>query len=231
MGERVRYERGDGVATIAMDDGKVNVMSLGMQAELHDALDRAEADGAAVVIAGRPGVLSAGFDLQVLQGGGTDAVDMVIGGFELAARVLAFPRPVIVACTGHAIAMGAFLLLSGDHRVGADGAYKYVANEVAIGLTMPRPALAILRQRLTPAAFERAAVLAEPFDPSAALAAGFLDEVVPADEVVARATERARLATALDPTAHAATKQRARAATLDAIARGIELDRAELVPA
>jgi enoyl-CoA hydratase len=94
------------VATITLDDGKVNVMSLAMQAEIHAALDRAESDRAVVVLTGRDGVLSAGFDLQVLSAGGSAAASMVIGGFELAARVLAFLRPVVVACTGHAIAMG-----------------------------------------------------------------------------------------------------------------------------
>ena len=94
-----------------MDDGKVNVMSSAMQAELHAALDRAEADGAVVVLTGRPGVFSAGFDLTVLRAGGDEAPAMVRGGFELAYRVLSFPLPVVVACTGHAIAMGTFLLL------------------------------------------------------------------------------------------------------------------------
>ena len=110
MGARVCYEVEDSVATITMDDGKVNAMSLAMVSELNAALDRAIADQAVVVLAGRDGVFSAGFDLPVLRAGGWEAIAMVRAGFELAERVLAFPMPVTVACTGHAVAMGVFLL-------------------------------------------------------------------------------------------------------------------------
>ncbi len=171
MGALVSYqlaEAGDPVATVTMDDGKVNALSPALQAELHAALDQAQADGAVVVVAGRDGVFSAGFDLDTLNAGGPEAIAMVEGGFELAARVLAFPAPVVMACTGHAVAMGVFLLLSGDYRVGASGPYRLQANEVAIGLTLPHAAVEVLRQRLTPAAFDRAAILAEAFGPTRA---------------------------------------------------------------
>jgi enoyl-CoA hydratase len=133
----------------------------------------------------------------------------------------------VVACDGHAVAMGVFLLLSGDYRVGTAGAYRIVANEVAIGMTMPRAAVEICRQRLTPAHFNQAVVLAEPYSPDEAVAAGFLDRVVPAGELhdVARTTA-ARLAT-LDATAHAATKLRTRRHALDALRAGIEVDDAD----
>ena len=224
MTNRVRYELEDSLATIAMDDGKVNAMSLGMIAELNAALDRAQADRAVVVLTGRPGVFSAGFDLPVLRSGGAHAVAMVRGGFELAERVLAFPTPVVVACTGHAVAMGVFLLLSGDYRLGAAGGYKITANEVAIGLTMPRPAVEILRQRLTPAYFNRAVTIAEPFSPDNAVEAGFLDRVVPADDLHATARALATQLRALDMAAHAERKLRARSATLAAVRAGIEAD-------
>ena len=133
----VSYHCDDAIATITIDDGKVNALSLAVLAELNAALDQAERDGAVVILAGRDGVFSAGFDLPVLRGGGPDARAMLRAGFELAARLLAFPRPVVIACTGHAVAMGVFLLLCGDYRVGATGPYKITANEVAIGLTMP----------------------------------------------------------------------------------------------
>jgi enoyl-CoA hydratase/carnithine racemase len=220
----VTYELADGVATIAMDDGKVNVMSLAMQDELNAALDRAADDGAVVVIEGREGVFSAGFDLPTLRGGGDDGWRMVRGGFELAHRVLGFPLPVVMACTGHAIAMGTFLLVSGDYRIGAQGAYKFQANEVAIGLTFPRVGIEILRQRLTPAAFNRAALLAEPFSPDDAVAAGFVDRVVAATEVKAAARHAALQFAALDLGAHARTKAVARRATLDAMRESIDTE-------
>jgi enoyl-CoA hydratase len=228
MGMLASYEGRGPLALVTMDDGKVNALSLAMQGDLHGALDRAEADASAVVLAGRSGVFSAGFDLSTLNAGGADAVAMLRGGFELAARILAFPLPVVVACTGHALAMGAFLALSGDYRVGAAGPYKLAANEVAIGLTMPRPATAILRHRLTPSAFDRAAILAETFTPDRAVECGMIDELAPADQVVPRSEALAERLTALDLPAHVATKQRTRARLLDAIAEGIASDFAEL---
>ena len=224
MDALVTYQLADGIATITMDDGKVNVMSNAMQAEINAALDRAIDDGAIVVLEGRDGVFSAGFDLPTLRGGGDDGRRMVRGGFELAHRVLGFPFPVVIACTGHAIAMGTFLLLSGDYRVGAHGPYKLVANEVAIGLTFPRVGIEILRQRLTPAAFNRAAMLAETFAPDDAVAAGFLDRVVAPGEVRAAAWSAAAQFATLDLDAHARTKAVAREGVLAAMQASIEAE-------
>ncbi|MGH7805522.1 MAG: crotonase/enoyl-CoA hydratase family protein [Candidatus Binatia bacterium] len=228
MSELVTTEIEDSIAMITMDDGKVNALSPRMQRAIHAALDQAEAAGAVVVVAGREGRFSGGFDLAVLTAGGADAAGMVRGGFEIAARLLSFPRPVVVACTGHAIAMGAFLLLAGDHRIGAAGAHRIVANEVAIGLTLPRAAIAICRERLNPAVFTRATLLAEPFSPEEAVAAGFLDRAVPAAEVRATAKSVAAGLAKLDMTAHAASKLRARAEFLASFRAAIEADDADL---
>jgi enoyl-CoA hydratase len=113
MTDLLTYRRTQAVATISLDDGKVNVMSLKMLAAVNDALDQALWDQAVVVIAGRPGVFSAGFDLPVLRAGGAESAEMVRRGFVLAERLLSFPLPVVIACTGHALAMGAFLVLFG----------------------------------------------------------------------------------------------------------------------
>jgi enoyl-CoA hydratase len=223
----VTYHCDDAIAAITIDDGKVNALSLAVLAELDAALDRAERDGAVVILAGRDGVFSAGFDLPVLRAGGPDALAMLRAGFELAARLLAFPRPVVIACTGHAVAMGVFLLLCGDYRVGAAGPYKITANEVAIGLTMPRAAVEICRQRLTPAHFNRAVVLAETFSPADAVAAGFLDRTAEASGVPEAARSVAARLAALDRSAHAATKRRARGQALSAIRSAIDVDMAE----
>jgi enoyl-CoA hydratase len=221
----VSVVRNDGVHTITLDDGKANALSPINQAAINAALDDAESDGAAIVLAGRPGLLSGGFDLKVLQAGGVDAVNMLRGGFQLSHRLLSFPRPVVIACTGHAVAMGCFLLLSCDTSVAAAGAFRLVANEVAIGMTMPNPALALLRNRLTPAAYQRSAILAEPFSPDAALAAGFVDHVVEPDLVLSTAQSvAAALATGLNADAHLATKLRTRKDLLEALLAGIESD-------
>ena len=153
---------------------------------------------------------------------------MVRAGFELAERVLSFPMPVVIACTGHAIAMGVFLLLSGDYRVGAAGPYKLMANEVAIGLTMPRAAVEILRQRLAPACFNRAVTIAEPFSPDNAVEAGFLDRVVAAGELKTVALGAASAMSALDMGAHAKSKLRARGKALADIRAAIRDDDADL---
>jgi enoyl-CoA hydratase len=226
MGMLASYRRDGAVATITLDDGKVNVMSPRMLADVSVALDQAAAEQAAVVLTGRPGVLSAGFDLPVLQAGGAAAAGMVQAGFELAARLLSFPAPVVVACPGHAIAMGAFLLLSGDYLIGADGPFRLTANEVALGITMPYTAIEILRHRLTPAAFGRALTLSEVFTPATAVAAGFLDEVVPAGDLAAAARDRAGALAALDRRALAASKQRIRDRQVRAVRAAIEADRA-----
>jgi enoyl-CoA hydratase len=227
--ELVTYEGSDGVATIAMDDGKVNCLSPRMLGELNEALDRAESDRATVLLTGREGRFSAGFDLAVVRAGGEQARLMFRAGFELAQRLLSFPTPVVVGCTGHAVAMGAFLLLSADVRIGAEGPFRITANEVAIGLTMPRAAVVLCRQRLTPAAFNRAVIVAEVHSPETAVTAGFLDRMVPAGEVGRAARETAVAVSGLDMAAHAATKLRARADVLDALRAGIEADDAVML--
>ena len=224
MSTLATYRLEDGIGTIAMDDGKMNALSLDMFRQLSDALARAEADRAVVVLSGREGVFSAGFDLRTLRAGGPDAYAMVRAGFELAERMLAFARPIVVACTGHAIAMGAFLLLSGDYCLGASGAFKVGANEVAIGITMPFFGVEICRQRLAPAHFHRAVINAEIYTPEDAVAAGFLDRVVPASELEDVSRTVAGALAGLDQTAHAATKLRARAGALDAVRAAIEAD-------
>ena len=175
----VSYELHDGIATVVMDDGKANALSLPMQAELNAALDRALSEKAILVLTGRKNTFSAGFDLPTVVGGGGNAVNMFVGGFRLAERLLSYPSPIVAAVNGHAMAMGLFLAACADYAIGVDGVYKIVANEVAIGITMPRSALEICRQRLAPAHFNRAMLTSETYTPAAAIAAGFLDRVVP----------------------------------------------------
>jgi len=169
MTNLVSYCQADATATITMDDGKVNALSMTMFDELNAALDRAEAAGTAV-------------------------------------------------------AMGVFLLLSGDFRLGAAGPYRITANEVAIGLTMPRPGIEIGRQRLAPAHFSRALILADVYAPDEAAVAGFLDRVVPPGELGPAAQAAADQLAKLDLAAHAATKRRIRQPVVDAIRASLEED-------
>ena len=220
----IDYELADGVATITLDDGRANALSPAMQEALNAALDRAATDDAAIVLAGREGRFSAGFDLAVMNEGGQAVADMVIGGFDLSLRLLEWPRPVVAACTGHAMAMGAFLLLSCDERIGAEGPFKLAANEVAIGLTMPHTAVALMRMRLTPPVFQRSAILSHTFDPPGAVTAGYLDVLTAPDQVVAEATGRATTLLDLDERAHRGTKLRVREPGLEAMRAARQLD-------
>ena len=171
--ESVHYSLQGRVATLRIDDGKRNALSPQVLREIYRALDQAESDRAIVIMTGRESVFSAGFDLNVMKRGGIKALRMLRAGYALPARVMAYPYPVIVACNGHALAMGVFMMLSADYVIGSRGDFKIAANEVAIGMTMPRMAAAMLRHRLNPAAFQRAVTLAEYFDVESALSAGF----------------------------------------------------------
>ena len=221
MTELVTYHRTDLVSTVTMDDGKVNVFSVPMLRALHEAFDQAEHDGTVVLLTGRPGYFSAGFDLGVLAGPPDDVVTLLRLGATLAERVLSFPAPVTVACTGHAFPAGAFLLMAADSRVGAEGPFKLGLNEVRIGLTLPWFAVVLARHRLAPAHFDHAAVTGTMFDPHRAREAGLLDRVVPPDELDAAAMAAAEDLTAVDRRAHAATKLRARQPVIEELRQAI----------
>jgi len=222
--EFVRYRLQGNIATIRIDDGKRNALAPQVLHELYQALKQAENDRAIVVLTGRESVFSAGFDLKVMKRGGINALRMLRAGYALTARVLAYPHPVIVACNGHSLAMGAFLMLSADYVIGSRGDFKIAANEVAIGMTMPRVAAAVLRNRLTPSAYQRAVTLAEYFDVDSALSVGFFDEVVEPGDLQARAEAHANLYKDLDPRAHKISKRRIRAALIRKIRFCIPLD-------
>ncbi len=220
----VNYRRDESIAVLTMDDGKVNALGPTMIGHINTALDQAESDDAsAVVIAGNDRVFSGGFDLKVFRSGDLQAaIEMLRLGFELSHRLLSFRKPVVAACTGHAIAMGSFLACSVDHRIAAPG-YNFQANEVAIGMVIPYPALEVLKLRLTRSAYQQAVGLAKTFLSDTALAGGWVDELVMADLVLPRAIEAAKsFATTLNPGAHYASKLRTRKETLDAMRHGID---------
>lgn len=210
-----------------MDDGKVNALSIPMLRELHAALDQAEADGAVVVLAGREGYLSAGFDLGVFRDEPERLPEMLRLGATLCERLLSFPTPILAAAPGHAIAAGSFLLLSADARIGVEGPFKIGLNEVRIGLTMPLFVIELARHRLAPAHFDRAVINAAMYEAAGAVTAGFLDQAVPAADLEEATAAAAADLAGLNPEAHAATKLRARGTALTALGAAIE---AELPP-
>lgn len=177
------------VAVVDFDDGKANVLTHEVLGQLEDALDVAQADARALVIVGREGKFSAGFDLSVMTAGPDQARDLLARGARLGLRLFEFPIPVVLGVTGHALAMGGILLCCADVRIAGEGPFKIGLNEVRIGMPVPRFAVEICRSRLTPAAFTQAMHLATVYDPQTAAVAGFVDEVVPVAEVRDRALE------------------------------------------
>jgi enoyl-CoA hydratase len=218
----------DGVAVIRLDDGKVNVVSHRLVELLHEALDRAEREARAVAVIGREGKLSAGFDLTEMTKGADEARALVGAGGRMLMRVFGHPQPVAVAVTGHALAAGALLVLACDSRIGADGPAKIGLNETAIGMGLPRYAVELASARLAPAHLTRATVQAEIYGPEAAVAAGYLDVVVPAEECEATTIATARRLGELPTGAYAYTKRALRQATIDRVLAGLDEDMASI---
>jgi len=195
------------VAVVRLDDGKANGISHAVLDLLHGHLDRAEKEAGAVLILGRPGRFSGGFDLATMRSGNLDAVrGLVRAGADFFLRLCEYPRPVVVGCTGHAVAAGAILLLSADARLGAAGDFKIGLSEVALGMTLPYFAFELARERLSKRHFVRATSQAELYPPAAAVDAGFLDRVVPAAELEAAALAEAGRLAELPQPAFAETK-------------------------
>ncbi|WP_419924868.1 crotonase/enoyl-CoA hydratase family protein [Candidatus Poriferisocius sp.] len=204
----VSYKLTGDVALVELDDGRVNVLSHEVIAALHAALDRAEHEARAVVVTGRPGKFSAGFDLKVMQAGPEEARDLFRAGMDLFLRQYEFPIPIVAACTGHALAAGAIWLMCCDVRVGADVQAKIGLNETAIGMVLPTSVVTLARDRLSPRHVHSSVLLARLYSPEAATDAGYLDWVVPAEELdEAAAAEAAGLAGNLSIKAFAATRR------------------------
>jgi len=223
----VGYSLDNHVATLTMDDGKANVMNVAMLAALNEALDRAEQEARVVVLRGRDNTFSGGFDLAAFKRGGPEVLVMLEAGARLCERLLAYPLPVVAACTGHAVAMGAFLLLSTDLRIGVDGGARFMINEVRVGMSVPHFAFEVCRQRLAPAQLHTATTLGLTLTPAAALAAGFVDELAPAYTMSETVRRHCADLLTLETAAFTATKRRRNAAAIAAMATAIGADLAD----
>ncbi|WP_277374388.1 crotonase/enoyl-CoA hydratase family protein [Pseudomonas sp. AA-38] len=228
MSDLISYQLEDGIATLTLSNGKVNAISPDVIAAFNAALDRAEQDRAIVIITGQPGILSGGYDLKVMTSGPQNAIELVAAGSTLARRMLAHPYPIIVACPGHAVAKGAFILLSADYRIGVEGPFNIGLNEVQIGMTMHHVGIELARDRLRKSAFHRSVINGEMFDPQGALEAGFLDKVVPVEALQATALAAAQQLKKINMTAHRNTKLKVRKALLETLDAAIALDRQHL---
>jgi enoyl-CoA hydratase len=228
--DALTIERRDRVMVLHLDDGKANALSFDLIAAIMAAIDGAVADDeiGAVVVHGRDGRFSGGFDLGVMYGDDFAAIiELVANGGDLVHTLWGSGVPVVAACTGHALAAGALILLGCDVRVGADIDAKIGLNEVAIKMVLPDWALTIAADRLSRRHVHRSVANARVTTPRDAVDVGFLDEVVPADDVLERAVAvAADLAATLDPAAYAKTVEKTRGAVLDRMAGQIAADRA-----
>lgn len=232
MADIVHYTLEHKVAVIRMDDGKANALSVDMIDGVLAALTRAEAEASAVVLTGRPDRFCAGFDLRVMMSGPEQAKALLGRGSELLLRLYGAPLPLVVAASGHALAGGALVVLTGDTRIGARGEFKIGLNEVAIGLPVPVLAMEFARSRLTPAELTRATLFSQIYTPDTAVDAGYLDRVVAPDDLLAAATAEAARLGAFARSAYKATKQRLRGVIIDDIkARMVEDMRTLMNPA
>lgn len=223
MSEFTTYELIDHVAVITMNDGKANAFGPNMIAAVNEQLDRAEADAKAAVLAGRPGLFSGGFDLRVIRGDDPEASRaMSLGGARLMMRLYGHPQPLVIAATGHAVALGAFCLLTGDYRLGTDGDFRIQLNETAIGMSLPPFGLMLAKERLSKRYLSRATIAATMFSPAEATDAGFLDEVVSADAILETAQKRARAMVELDGAAYVAVKQSLRGPSISEVLEGLD---------
>ncbi|MNM91798.1 putative enoyl-CoA hydratase [compost metagenome] len=228
MTELLSYQLEDGIATLTLNNGKVNAVSPAVIDALNQALDQAEQDRAVVILTGQPGILSGGYDLKVMTSGPENAIKLVTAGSTLARRMLAHPYPIVVACPGHAVAKGAFLLLSADYRIGVEGPFNIGLNEVQIGMTMHHVGIELARDRLSKSAFQRSVINGEMFDPRSAVDAGFLDKVVPTEQLMATAFAAAQQLKKINMTAHRNTKLKVRKALLESLDKAIQMDQGHL---
>jgi len=212
------------VSIITLDDGKANVFSSAMSSTINQLLDEVPNDKGALLITGRQGLLSGGFDLKTMTGGeAKDIIEMTVNGFKLLARIYGFSRPVVVASSGHAIALGAFLLCCADYRVGAKGKYLVQANEHRNNMSIPIPILEISKSRISKRHWHRAILNAEAYPIDQSVEAGYLDEVVDEENLMKRAMEVATDLATLGHPHYQMTKDLDQKDILERINAGIEV--------
>ena len=213
----------DDIALITMDDGKANAVSNTMLEALEHALNEAEQKAEAVVLAGRPGLFCAGFDLKIMKGG-SDEDRAALGdrGGWIVHRLYSFPKPTIAAATGHGIALGALFLLGCDVRVGALGNYHFGLNETAINLPLPIFGLELAEARLARDRMVEAVLQARLYQAKEAVTVGYLDHAVTQDKVIAESTNIARELAAIPSEAYNENKQLMRRQTLSTIAASLK---------
>lgn len=214
----------DGIAVLTMDDGKANAISNEMLDSLLPALDEAEEKARSVVLAGRGGVFCAGFHLKTMvEGSSADSEKLAHRGGELALKLFGYKKPIVAACTGHAVAVGGIMLLACDTRIGEPGKFRIGLNESAIGLVFPKFASVIAQHRVPPHRVMPAVIQAKLMDPLEAVDASFLDCVVSGEgQAVPQAIEEAHALAKLPTGAYHDNKMATRAQAISSIKQSLE---------
>lgn len=203
------------ITRLTIDDGKANAFTREIIESFESHLDCCLTDTAcdAIIITGRPKFLSAGFDLATMQRDHASATELVEAGGQLMLRLYDYPKPIIIAAPGHAMAMGAILLFAGDYRIGASGPYKIGLNESAIGLNLPWIAIHLAEEKLAKKYVDRIIAGAEIITPKTAVEVGFFDEIVNPETLEEKALKEASRLASLDSKAYAENKRRRRYTT------------------
>ena len=196
------------VSIITLDDGKANVFSPSMISAVNKCLDDVPTKKGSLIITGRTGMFSAGFDLKIISAGDMDATkEMSLNGFKLLSRIFSFPRPVLAACSGHGIALGTFLLCCCDYRIGVKGEFLVGANEMRTNMVIPIPILELIKFRIAQPHKYRAVLGAEMYSIENAIDAGIIDEIVEADDLMDAALIKARDLATLGHPSYTLTKE------------------------
>lgn len=219
----MNYEVDNNIATLTFDDGKANVVGQQFLDDINAKLDQAESEQvAAVILRGREGMFSGGFDLGEFKKGPEQGMAMVSRGFQLLVRLYSFPLPLVAACTGHGIAMGAFIIMACDSRIGMRGDYKMSLPETRIGMDLHPLLVELTLARISKQHLTSVALQSEVYNPDSAVTAGFTDEAVDAEQLSARAMEVALQLAKLPQGQYAKNKLLIRAKTLKAMSDSIE---------
>lgn len=218
----VTLELTDTIALITLNDGKKNAITLDAIRNINTALDEAEADASAIVLAGRPGSFCAGFDLATMTSGDMEAIRALgLGGGRIAHRLYGIGRPLLAACTGHAFTIGAFWLLACDTRIGERGKFKFGFNETQMGMVLGLWSIELLKARINPMLYLPTVAQAKIYDPDGAVTAGLLDSVVDEGEAISAAMDAAAQLAQLPGKAYAGNKLGVRQAALEIMANDL----------
>ena len=198
----------DDLSIITLDDGKANVFSPKMIQDVNECLDKVPTESGALIITGREGMFSAGFDLKIISAGDMKAtMDMSLSGFKLLSRLFSFPRPILAACSGHGIALGTFLLCCCDYRVGVKGDFMIGANEMRTNMVIPIPILELINHRVSASHKYRAILGAEMYSIENGIGAGLIDEVVDAENLMETAMLKAKDLATMGHPSYTVTKE------------------------